>query len=93
MARTHLYLIAYDIACPRRWRSTVRQLEKIGERVQLSVFAARMSPARAGRLEKRLRTLLDPSADRLFFADLGAGDGPASRISGAEIGEIRSLIL
>lgn len=93
MAKAHIYLIAYDISSPKRWRRVVRQLERVGERVQLSIFAAHLTPARAHRLEAHLRSLMDLTTDRLFFADLGVRDPAVPILSGTEIKHIRSLIL
>ena len=41
-----LYLIAYDISCPQRWRRVQKAIKGICRRNQLSVFLCRATPAR-----------------------------------------------
>ena len=39
----HLYIVAYDISDPKRWRKVFKAMNGYGARVQLSVFQCRMS--------------------------------------------------
>jgi CRISPR-associated protein Cas2 len=73
-----LYLVAYDISSPKRWRRVQKAVRRLCRREQLSVFACRGTPARIARLERELRRVLHPQEDRLMVLDLGpaatAGD-------------------
>ena len=84
MSDVHLYLVAYDIANigngPKRWRHVVKALKRRGRRVQLSVFLCRASTRAMGRLEARLRRIMDAREDRLLITDLGPADNATSRI-------------
>lgn len=57
------FLIAYDIADPRRLRRVARFFEKRAVRCQKSVFLFRGSPAGVGRLLDDVGPLLDPADD------------------------------
>ncbi len=71
-----LYLICYDIACPRRRRRVVRLLEGHGQRLHESAFAARLRDCAVGSLQRRLLALLHPEEDRLRVYPLCARDAP-----------------
>ena len=59
------YWICYDIASNRRRRGVVRCLERYGERVHESAFMAQLTPARLGRLQRRLTRLVHEEEDLL----------------------------
>jgi len=84
MSEVHLYLVGYDIANigngPKRWRHVMKALKRQGRRVQLSVFLCRATKRRMGRLEARLRAIMDGKEDRLMITDLGPAASAASRI-------------
>jgi CRISPR-associated protein Cas2 len=63
-----LYIVAYDIADPRRWRRVYRLLQGYGEWVQLSLFQCRLDPARRRLLEAELAQLIEPRLDRVLIA-------------------------
>jgi CRISPR-associated protein Cas2 len=67
-----LYLVAYDVADPRRWRRVYRLLRGYGEWVQLSIFLCRLDTARRRLLEAELAGILDRGADRLLIVRAGA---------------------
>jgi CRISPR-associated protein Cas2 len=67
----HLYLVAYDISCPRRWRRVQKAIKGICRRNQLSVHLCRATPARIRRLEAQLSRILHDEEDRLMVIDLG----------------------
>lgn len=50
MREEHLYLVAYDIADPKRWRRVFSVMEGFGEWLQLSVFQCRLSVQRHAEL-------------------------------------------
>lgn len=70
-----LYIVAYDIADPRRWRRVYKLLHGYGEWVQLSLFQCRLDPARRQRLEAELALLIKPRQDRVLIARVGPGAG------------------
>jgi CRISPR-associated protein Cas2 len=70
MKEARFYLVAYDIASPKRWRHVVKLVRRVGERRQLSVFICRMTPRRRKLLEKQIRCILSADEDRLMIADL-----------------------
>lgn len=81
------WLIAYDVVADRRRARVARRLERQGERVQKSVFVARLSTAEVERLEEELQRLIDPREDvvdllplcahcRARGRHLGQGPGP-----------------
>jgi CRISPR-associated protein Cas2 len=80
-----LYLVAYDIAEPRRWRKVYRLLQGYGEWVQLSVFQCRLDAARRRRLEAELALLIRPRQDRVLIARVGAGAGRAVQSLGPPV--------
>jgi CRISPR-associated protein Cas2 len=97
MTTAHLYVVAYDISCPRRYRKTVKELKRFCERSQLSVFICRASPARIRRLETSLRRILHPDEDRLMILDLGNATDVAAQLTNmnaiSDIGELETLIV
>lgn len=70
-----LYIVAYDIAEPRRWRKVYRLLLGYGEWVQLSLFQCRLDATRRHRLEAELAALIKPRQDRVLIARIGESSG------------------
>jgi CRISPR-associated protein Cas2 len=77
-----LYLVAYDIADPKRWRKVFKLMNGYGEWLQLSVFRCRLGEARHGKLLRALGHRIDTSADRVLIADLGPLPNAAARLEG-----------
>ena len=61
------YIVAYDIADPKRLRKVARCCEDFGYRRQYSVFLCRLSATDFVRLRSRLYDLIDLSADQVLF--------------------------
>ena len=97
MSAAHLYLVAYDISCPKRWRHVVKHLKKAGRRAQLSVFLLRLRPAQMTRLRSRLERIVDVDTDRLMVTDLGPADSAGARIAAENMmtapGELEALVV
>jgi CRISPR-associated protein Cas2 len=74
-----LYLVAYDIAEPKRWRKVFKLMHGYGEWVQLSVFRCGLTAPRRERLERELAKRIEAAEDRVLIADLG----PLPRAGGA----------
>ena len=58
-----VYLIAYDVANPRRLARIHRHLTKVAHALQYSIFAADLDPGERDLLAARLRKLADPGED------------------------------
>ncbi len=70
MARRR-FLIAYDIAHPRRLRLTCKVMESYGDRLQFSVFLCDLSGAELAEWERAIRPVLDLAEDSIVVIDLG----------------------
>lgn len=82
MTDIRLFLVAYDISSPKRWRRVQKAIRRLCRREQLSVFACRGTAARVARLERELRRLMHPVDDRLMVLDLGPAEtaGPKLKL-------------
>jgi CRISPR-associated protein Cas2 len=67
----HLYVVAYDIAAPRRWRRVFRLMQGYGEWVQLSLFQCRLSRRRQVELKRALEEIINHAEDHVIILDLG----------------------
>lgn len=65
MSGTRLYLLAYDIADPRRLARVARLVSRAALRIQYSVYVTELSPSRLRDLVAALRALIDPRCDDL----------------------------
>ena len=70
------YLIAYDIACPKRLRRVARLLQQHAQRCQKSVFLATASPRQIQQLLDRAAELIQPEEDRIQAWALAPGQPP-----------------
>lgn len=64
------YLVAYDIADPKRLRKVARACEDFGIRRQFSVFFCRISTTDLIRLRSRLYDVIDLDQDQVLFIPL-----------------------
>ncbi|MDE0386203.1 MAG: CRISPR-associated endonuclease Cas2 [Defluviicoccus sp.] len=71
------YIVTYDIADARRWRSVFKTMNGFGEWLQLSVFQCRLSRRRREELETRLRELVKKGEDHVLLIDVGPADRTA----------------
>ena len=74
-ADENLYIVAYDISDPRRWRLVFRVMNGYGEWVQLSVFQCRLSRRRRIELKFALVEIIDHTQDHIVILDLGPAEG------------------
>jgi len=65
------YLIAYDVADPKRLRQVYNTLKGAGAALQYSVFLCELNPLEKQLLQEQIWELLKLSEDRLLLADLG----------------------
>ena len=75
-----LYLVAYDISDPKRWRSVYRTMLGFGEWLQLSVFQCRLSRLRHAELVAQLDEHIHHDEDHVVIIDLGPADRVAPKI-------------
>lgn len=65
MSGTRPYLIAYDIADPRRLARVARAVSRAALRIQYSVYIGQLAPAALRKLVAELDAIIDPRADDL----------------------------
>lgn len=87
MADEHLYIVTYDIADSRRWRTVFRLMHGYGEWLQLSVFQCRLTKARIADLRARLTDAIHHGEDHVMIVDVGPAEGVAPRV--ASLGKAR----
>lgn len=79
------YVIAYDIAHPRRLRKVARRLEQSAVRVQKSVFIFSGTRRDLDAVKGDLMTLIDVAEDRLQAWPIHGGQGVVGFTEGAAI--------
>jgi CRISPR-associated protein Cas2 len=83
MARRR-YLIAYDIANPKRLRRVIKIMESYGERLQYSVFLCDLSGMELSRWHAEILDIIHLGEDSVVSIDLGAVDAAVPvRVLGA----------
>jgi CRISPR-associated protein Cas2 len=70
-----VYLIAYDICDPKRWRQVYRVMCGAGDPVQYSVFRCELSDVELHQVQTALWKELNLKEDRVMLVDLGPLDG------------------
>lgn len=70
----HLYIVAYDITDPKRWRKVFKTMQSYGDWVQLSVFQCRMSRTRHAELISLLDGIILREKDHVLIMDVGLAD-------------------
>lgn len=81
MARNErLYIVAYDIADPKRWRRVYRVMQGYGRWLQLSVFQCRLTATRRAALAMRLEREIKPGADHVVILDVGPAEEVEVRV-------------
>lgn len=73
----NVYLIAYDIACPKRYRHIYKAMCGRGDSMQYSVFRCELTAMELQELKEQLWPTLNLREDRVMIVDLGpiAGRG------------------
>jgi CRISPR-associated protein Cas2 len=75
-----LYIVAYDIADPKRWRRVFKLMKGHGEWVQLSVFQCRLTPRQHAELIALLDGIIHHTQDHIVLMDLGLADNVTPRV-------------
>jgi CRISPR-associated protein Cas2 len=76
----NLYIVAYDIAAPRRWRKVFRIMEGFGDWVQLSVFQCRLTRRRQIELKLALDEVINHAEDHIIIIDVGPAAATRPRV-------------
>ncbi len=76
----HLFVIAYDVRDPRRWRRLFRVMSGRGEWLQLSVFQARLSRRGLVELKAAVSAVIRHDEDHVLILDLGPADDVKPRV-------------
>ena len=71
-----LFVVIYDIADAKRWRSVFRTMHGYGEWLQLSAFQCRLSARRHAELIADLDQIIHHGADHVIMMDLGNSETP-----------------
>jgi len=72
----HLYIVAYDISDPKRWRRVFRLMHGYGEWLQLSIFQCRLNEKAHAEMVALLDGIINHTEDHIITMDMG----PAERI-------------
>jgi CRISPR-associated protein Cas2 len=80
MIDERLYIVAYDIGNPRRWRRVFKLMKGYGRWVQLSVFQCRLSARRRIEMARRLEEAIRAEDDHVLILDLGPADQVDPRV-------------
>jgi len=75
-----LYIVAYDISCPKRWRRIFKLMKGYGEWLQLSVFQCRLSAKQHAELTALLDGIIKHDEDHIVLLDLGLADKVIPRV-------------
>lgn len=70
----HAYVVAYDIADPKRWRRVFKTMNGYGRWLQLSVFHCRLDGGRRAEMASALETIIDRGSDHVIILDLGPAE-------------------
>jgi len=80
VAQERLYLVAYDIADQKRWRSVFKTMNGYGRWLQLSVFQCRLTARRRAEMAARLEDAIRRGEDHVLIVDLGPADAVDPRV-------------
>lgn len=72
--RERLFIVTYDIACPRRWRTVFKCMKGFGEWLQFSVFQCRLTAIDRAELVAELDGLINHAEDHVLLIDICAAD-------------------
>lgn len=72
--RERTYVVAYDIADPKRWRRVYKLMKGYGRWLQLSLFQCRLTGTRRMEMAMRLERLIRPGEDHVVILDLGPAE-------------------
>jgi CRISPR-associated protein Cas2 len=70
-----VYIVTYDVSCPRRLRLTFRLMRGYGEHLQLSVFRCELNERELIELRAKLAEVIHHGEDQVLFVDVGPVEG------------------
>ncbi|MGH8719841.1 MAG: CRISPR-associated endonuclease Cas2 [Burkholderiales bacterium] len=76
----HLYIVAYDISDPKRWRRVYGVMNGYGDWLQLSIFQCRLSAQRHAELIALLDGIIHHTDDHVVSLDLGVAERVVPRV-------------
>lgn len=76
-----LYMVAYDIRDPKRWRMIFKTMHGYGDWLQLSVFQCRLTRLRHAEMIADLDTIIHHAEDHILIVDVGLADQVEPRIT------------
>ncbi len=76
----HLYIVAYDISDPKRWRRVFRLMHGYGEWLQLSVFQCRLSRRRHAEMIQLLDGIIHHKEDHVITMEVGPAESVKPRV-------------
>ena len=75
-----LYVVVYDIADSKRWRTIFKTMHGYGDWIQLSVFQCRLTSVRHAELVADLDRIIHHDNDHVVIMDIGPADRVEPRI-------------
>ena len=75
-----LYIVAYDISDPKRWRRVFKLMNGYGEWLQLSLFQCRLSRRRHAEMLQLLDGIIHHEHDHVLSMALGSADSVRPQI-------------
>jgi CRISPR-associated protein Cas2 len=77
----NVFLVSYDISCPKRWRKVYKILLGAGDALHYSVFQCSLSSQERVLLLEKLLPVIHRDEDRLLLANLGpVGESANDRV-------------
>jgi len=76
----HSYLVAYDIADPKRLRLVFKTMRAWGDHLQYSVFECQLTRLDLVKLRAELGEIIHHDEDQVLFVDLGPAEGRGDRV-------------
>lgn len=77
-----IYLVAYDISSPKRWRKVFKYMKCMGEWLQLSVFQCRLTDVERAELQSMLEALINNRQDHVVIIDIAPADKVEPKVTG-----------
>ncbi|MCB1021460.1 MAG: CRISPR-associated endonuclease Cas2 [Acidobacteria bacterium] len=77
------YIVAYDIADPKRLRLVFKTMRAWGDHLQYSVFECQLTRMDLARLRAELAEIIHHDLDQVLFVDLGPAEGRGDRVISA----------
>jgi len=71
----NLFLVAYDIADPKRLREMFTKMRGFGDHAQLSIFLCPLTPTEKVLLMAGVKGTINHAEDRVMVVNLGPVDG------------------